>query len=70
MISRLVARTGPIWHKESYDHIIRNEAAYHRIVEYVLDNPRRAGLRDWKWVGSHAREIAETDDTGRANGLG
>jgi REP element-mobilizing transposase RayT len=43
--------SGNVWHRESYDHIIRNERSYQRVVRYVLDNPLRAGLRDWKWVG-------------------
>jgi len=36
-----------------YDYLIRDEAEFiYAIyaVGYILDNPRRAGLRDWPWV--------------------
>ncbi len=45
-----LGRTGSFWQHEYYDHIIRDEAAYNRIVEYVLNNPSKAGLMDWPWV--------------------
>lgn len=50
-VNRLLMRPGKVWMKESYDHIIRSEASYHRTVQYVLDNPVRAGLTGWKWGG-------------------
>ncbi|MDB4285858.1 hypothetical protein N9933_00990 [bacterium] len=42
-------RTGnPFWHKESYDHIIRNDKEYHHQIAYTLNNPVEAGLvEDW-----------------------
>ncbi|MBL8047041.1 MAG: transposase [Chthonomonas sp.] len=51
-INKALGRTGSLWHKESYDHLIRTEQSYRRIIQYVLDNPARAGLRNWKWVGA------------------
>jgi REP element-mobilizing transposase RayT len=47
----LIGRTGQFWQPEPYDHLIRNEEDLGRQVEYVLSNPVRAGLRNWKWVG-------------------
>jgi REP element-mobilizing transposase RayT len=29
----------PIWQRNYYDHIIRNETAYNRIVQYIINNP-------------------------------
>ena len=49
--NRLLGRTGQFWQPEPYDHLIRNENDFKRQVEYVLNNPVRAGLRNWKWVG-------------------
>ena len=43
--------SGTLWQKEPYDHIIRDEASYHRVVQYVLENPKAAGLKSWPWVG-------------------
>ena len=50
--NRLTGRTGQFWQAEPYDHLIRNEQDFHRQLEYVVSNPVRAGLKDWKWVGS------------------
>jgi len=47
--NKLLGRQGKFWQHESYDHVVRDDADYQRIVQYVLDNPVRAGL-DVKWV--------------------
>jgi REP element-mobilizing transposase RayT len=47
----LLGRTGPFWQAEPYDHLVRDENDLRRQVEYVLANPARAGLKDWRWVG-------------------
>jgi hypothetical protein len=49
--NRKLGRRGKFWQPESYDHLIRDEGDYQNQVEYVLNNPARAGLKDWKWVG-------------------
>lgn len=48
--NRLLSRSGLFWQEEYYDHIIRNEADYNRVVLYTLENPIKAGLRNWSWV--------------------
>jgi REP element-mobilizing transposase RayT len=51
--NKLLGRKGAFWESESYDHEVRNEREYYRIVEYVLNNPVKAGLvkywREWRW---------------------
>ena len=37
--------------REYYDHVIRGEKEYERLLEYVVGNPLAAGLEDWPWVG-------------------
>jgi putative transposase len=32
-----------IWQRNYYDHIIRNQADYYRIEQYIIDNPQ-----NWK----------------------
>jgi len=49
--NKILGRQGTFWQHESYDHVVRDEADYQRIVQYVLDNPVRAGL-DARWVYS------------------
>jgi len=34
----------PFWQEESYDHLVRNQREFERIVRYVEQNPVRAGL--------------------------
>lgn len=50
--NRLLGRSGAFWQPEYYDHLIRDEADLCHAIEYTLDNPLAAGLRDWQWVGS------------------
>ena len=51
--NKLLKRRGTFWAAESYDHEVRDEAEYHRIVRYVINNPVKAGLvkewREWPW---------------------
>jgi REP element-mobilizing transposase RayT len=51
--NQALKRTGTFWHPESYDHVIRDQQEYERIVWYILSNPVKAGLvekwEDWKF---------------------
>jgi len=48
-----LGRCGTFWEHESFDHVVRNQEEWGRIVDYVLNNPVKAGLvknwQDWKW---------------------
>jgi menaquinone-specific isochorismate synthase len=48
--NKVLHRTGDFWEPEYYDHLVRNEEEFYRYIEYVASNPKRAGLKDWKWV--------------------
>ncbi len=47
-------RSGKFWHHESYDHVVRNQEEFERIVWYILNNPVKAGLvekwEDWEFT--------------------
>jgi REP element-mobilizing transposase RayT len=45
----LLGRQGVFWQHESYDHVVRDSEEFARVVKYVLENPRRAGLSD-RWI--------------------
>ncbi len=51
--NKILNRQGQFWEVESYDHEVRNEEEFGRIVKYVLNNPVKAGLvknwQDWQW---------------------
>ncbi len=54
----ILKRQGKFWQEESYDHLVRNDRELGNIIQYVLDNPVKAGLctepADWKWNYVHA----------------
>ena len=59
--NRLLGRTGKkFWQDESFDHAIRSEDEFYRIVRYIEQNPVKAGLvespEEWPW-SSAAREL-------------
>ncbi len=40
---------GPLWNQESYDRIIRDEEHLFRVVQYIGNNPAKAGLPSSEW---------------------
>ena len=55
--NRVLGRKGTFWEQESYDHVVRDEAEFGRVVNYTLNNPVKAGLvQEWdKWPWSYRR---------------
>lgn len=53
--NQLLGRTGQFWHRESYDHVVRNPTEMANIIAYTLENPVRAGLAaTWsEWLHSY-----------------
>lgn len=52
--AKLLGRKGAFWQHESYDHVVRNDKEFMRILEYIVNNPVKAGLvnhwRDWPYT--------------------
>lgn len=48
--NKLVGRKAAFWETEYFDHIIQDEDELEQQIRYILDNPLKAGLADWKWV--------------------
>lgn len=47
--NQLLKSSGRFWQKESWDHMIRNESEFHRVIAYILNNPVKAKLaRRWQ----------------------
>jgi REP element-mobilizing transposase RayT len=55
-----LARKGRFWQREYYDRLIRNGDEFDRAIRYVLENPAKAGLKDWTWVWSAVLEGSAT----------
>jgi type I restriction enzyme R subunit len=57
--NRLLGLSGQFWQDESYDHVVRNDDELFRIIEYVENNPVKAGLvsrrEDWQWSSAPVR---------------
>lgn len=52
--NRLLNRSGAFWEHGSFDRMPRDRSELHRIVQYTLQNPVKAGLcqrwQDWRWT--------------------
>jgi REP element-mobilizing transposase RayT len=53
--NKILNRDGPFWSREYYDHLIRSEEEFGRLIMYTIENPVKAGLcekwDDWQWTG-------------------
>jgi REP element-mobilizing transposase RayT len=53
-INRVLARKGHVWQDESFDHVVRFEGSLEEKIEYVRQNPVRAGLvkisGEYQWL--------------------
>ena len=50
MSNKVLGRTGlAFWEDESYDHVVRDEKEFYRILNYILRNPIKAGfVKEWQ----------------------
>jgi putative DNA methylase len=70
--NRILGRTGtPFWQDESFDHWVRSAGELQFLIEYVEDNPVKAGLveakKQWRWssagwVTDDKRVVCPTSD--------
>jgi putative transposase len=55
-ISRLAA-SSPVWHREYWDRYIRDQAHLAQVIDYIHQNPVKAGLvakpEDWPWSSAY-----------------
>jgi putative DNA methylase len=64
----LLARTGPFWQHESYDHWVRDDDELERIMAYINANPLKAGFverpHEFFWCSAHDRYLHDGDESG------
>ena len=57
--NRLIGRDGPFWHRDYFDRYIRDDGHLERTIDYVENNPVKAGLAAtssaWPWSSRHLR---------------
>lgn len=47
--NELLDRSGQFWQHESYDRVVRDSEELNRVIDYILNNPVKAGLcNDWQ----------------------
>ena len=51
--NKILGRKGPFWEHEYFDRLVRDAHELQRTVQYVIENPAKAGLRNWKWLWVH-----------------
>jgi type I restriction enzyme R subunit len=49
-INERLGAKGPLWQKESFDHIVRNPTELERIRDYIAENPAKARLGKNEYV--------------------
>ena len=49
-INKLNKRKGRLWRREYYDQIIRNDKDYIEKTNYVINNPKKVNLNNYKWL--------------------
>jgi REP element-mobilizing transposase RayT len=56
-INRQLGRSGKLWQKESFDHLVRSAESYQRFVWYTEQNPVASGfvVQPEDWLFSSAR---------------
>ncbi len=61
-INRMANRTGPLWERESFDHLIRSIEHYEAFITYIERNPVEAGIckkaQDWKFSSASCENDA------------
>jgi len=57
-INKLVGRRGTLWQDESYDSLLHDQHDLDRVIDYIVRNPIRAGLRDWPWTTVLRKELS------------
>ncbi len=67
--NKILQRTGkPFWQDESFDHWVRSDSEFERIVRYIENNPVAAGLvgkaEDWHWSSAGRRAGKNACPTG------
>ena len=57
--NKLLRRAGTFWEEDYFDHYIRDEQHFWRVVRYIENNPTKAKLvrapEDWEWSSARYR---------------
>ena len=62
--NQILGRTGQtFWQDETYDHWVRSEEEFNKVVKYIEWNPVKAGLvqkiEDWRWSSAGPGQVGD-----------
>ena len=61
VVARLESGLPPVWHRDYFDRYIRDNGHFNTVVDYIHNNPVKAGLvkrtEDWRWSSAWARDV-------------
>lgn len=53
-VNQFLGSSGPVWQEESFDHVLRSDESLQQKLDYIRQNPVRAGLvtkpEDYRWL--------------------
>ncbi|MBZ5704472.1 MAG: transposase [Acidobacteriia bacterium] len=49
-VNCLLGLEGTFWQREYYDHLVRNDDDFERVIRYIAENSAKGGLKNWPWV--------------------
>jgi REP element-mobilizing transposase RayT len=61
-VNHALGQSGKLWQREYYDHLIRDGEERKRAIQYVIENPTKAGLKNWSWVCGADQEAGPKKD--------
>ena len=57
--NKLLGRIGTFWEEDYFDHYLRDDEHFRRVLHYIENNPNKAGLAkapaDWLWSSAQYR---------------
>ncbi|HXM44278.1 MAG TPA: transposase [Bryobacteraceae bacterium] len=60
--NRMLGTHGPFWQEESFDRLVRSDAQFDRIRDYIEQNPVKAGLagsaEEFRWSSAYGDRAA------------
>ena len=57
--NEILRRSGStFWEHESFDRLVRSDHEFFKVWRYILANPGKAGLKNWRWVGCENDEFS------------
>jgi type I restriction enzyme R subunit len=49
-LNRRLGTTGRFWQPDAFDHLVRHQAQYHRLLRYLAENPLKAHLKPTEYI--------------------